>query len=342
MERAIFSASNLQGAFFWNAYLNASQFVRAHLEGAAFAGAHLNGAVFAAAYLESAYLTGAHLEGGQFAGAHMQGVFFGEAHLEGAVLKGVHLELAVFRDAHLEGARFEGAYLEGADFSAAFGLTPEQVLIATDRGRGAVAPGDAAAGAPGPAHGRGRPAGRGLLRQRRQPGRALRAVAHGGQAVRSQATQALVRDGLPAGVALRDLGAHRLSDLARPERVFQLLHPDLPAAFPPLRSLDALPHNLPVPPTPFVGREAEVAAVRARLLDPAVRLLTLTGPGGVGKTRLALQAAGEVALPGSAGRRRRSACAARWTRSASRGSRGSGSGTSSRWGCSPRAGTAAR
>ena len=65
-----------------------------------------------------------------------------------------------------------------------------------------------------------------------------------------------MRDALPAGAALRDLGEHRLKDLQRPERVSQLLHPDLPADFPPLRSLDALPHNLPRQATPFVGREA--------------------------------------------------------------------------------------
>src|SRR5262245_58515270 len=122
----------------------------------------------------------------------------------------------------------------------------------------------------------------------------LMATAHGGQVVLSEAVTALVRDALPAGAALRDLGAHRLKDLARPERVVQLLHPELPAEFPPLRSLDARPHTLPLQPTSFVGRERELAAVRERLLDPAVRLLSLTGPGGVGKTRLALRVAARV------------------------------------------------
>jgi class 3 adenylate cyclase len=126
----------------------------------------------------------------------------------------------------------------------------------------------------------------------------LMATAHGGQVVLSEAAAALVGDALPEGAALRDLGEHRLKDLSRPERVFQLRHPDLPSDFPPLRSLNPHPHNLPVQPTPFVGRDEEVAAVRRRLAGPAVRLLTLTGPGGAGKTRLALQAAysGEEAI----------------------------------------------
>jgi len=120
----------------------------------------------------------------------------------------------------------------------------------------------------------------------------LRAIAHGGQALLSMATEELVRDGLPAGVTLHDLGEHRLSDLARPERVFQLLAPGLPDDFPPLRSLDALPHNLPVQLTSFVGRERELAAVRAALA--AHRLVTLTGAGGCGKTRLGLQVAADA------------------------------------------------
>src|SRR5207244_4748246 len=72
----------------------------------------------------------------------------------------------------------------------------------------------------------------------------LRAVAHGGQVLLSMATEELVREALPEGTSLRDLGLHRLRDLSQPERVFQLLHPDLPADFPPLTSLDALPNNL--------------------------------------------------------------------------------------------------
>jgi predicted ATPase/class 3 adenylate cyclase len=123
----------------------------------------------------------------------------------------------------------------------------------------------------------------------------LRAIAHGGQALLSVATYDLVREAPPAGVSLRDLGEHRLSDLARPERVFQVQAPGTPAAFPPLRSLDALPHNLPLQLTSFVGRAQELVEV-ARLLG-TTRLLTLTGPGGTGKTRLAQQAAAEALVP---------------------------------------------
>ena len=83
----------------------------------------------------------------------------------------------------------------------------------------------------------------------------LRSTAHGGQIVISEATALLVRDDLSGEMSLRDLGSHRLKDLQRPEQVFQLLHPDLPADFPALKSLDAHPHNLPVQLTSFIGRE---------------------------------------------------------------------------------------
>jgi predicted ATPase/class 3 adenylate cyclase len=117
----------------------------------------------------------------------------------------------------------------------------------------------------------------------------LRAVAHGGQVVLSETTRGLVSDRLPEGVELADLGVHRLRDLGRPEHVHGLLHPDLPVEFPPLRSLGSVSNNLPGELTNFVGRGAELAEV-AELLGQ-VRLLTLTGAGGCGKTRLALQAA---------------------------------------------------
>ncbi|HEX9438853.1 MAG TPA: helix-turn-helix domain-containing protein, partial [Roseiflexaceae bacterium] len=122
----------------------------------------------------------------------------------------------------------------------------------------------------------------------------LLSVGHGSQILISLATTELVRDQLPPEVALRDLGMHRLKDLTRPAQIFQLVAPDLPADFPPLQTLASHRTNLPIQPTPLIGREREVAAVCALLHDPNVRLVTLTGPGGVGKTRLGLQAAAEL------------------------------------------------
>src|SRR4029453_18713445 len=122
----------------------------------------------------------------------------------------------------------------------------------------------------------------------------LLSAAHGGQVLLSLPAQELVRDQLPAVTTLRDLGEHRLKDLFRPERIFQLLAPELPSEFPPLRTLDAYCNNLPLQPTPLIGREKEVSEVCQRLSHPEVRLLTLTGAGGTGKTRLALQAAAEL------------------------------------------------
>ena len=120
----------------------------------------------------------------------------------------------------------------------------------------------------------------------------LRAIAHGGQTVMSAATWELTRDDLPPGVAVRDLGAHLLKDLNRPEHVFQLDIDGLDTEFPPLASLSAVPNNLPIQLTSFVGREAELdQAVRA--LD-GTRLLTILAPGGAGKTRLAIQVAAEL------------------------------------------------
>jgi predicted ATPase/class 3 adenylate cyclase len=116
----------------------------------------------------------------------------------------------------------------------------------------------------------------------------------GGQILLSLATQELARDRLPEGASLRDLGEHRLKDLVRPERIFQLLAPDLPADFARLRTLDTHPQNLPLQPTPLIGREREVEAVRDLLRREEVRLLTFTGAGGTGKTRLALQVAADL------------------------------------------------
>jgi len=122
----------------------------------------------------------------------------------------------------------------------------------------------------------------------------LLSAGHGGQVLLSLTTQELVRDQLPPDVELRDLGERRLKDLFKPERVFQLMAPGLPSEFPPLRTLEGHPNNLPLQPTLLVGREGEVAEVAERLGGEEVRLLTLTGPGGTGKTRLALQAGADL------------------------------------------------
>ncbi len=128
----------------------------------------------------------------------------------------------------------------------------------------------------------------------------LRAIGAGGQVLVSGPTADLVGDRLPAGASLADLGLHRLKDLGRPEHVFELRHPDLPAVDAPLRSLDTLPNNLPVQLTSFVGRRVELAALRDLL--PTTRLLSVNGAGGCGKTRLAVQLAADVVdcYPGGA------------------------------------------
>jgi predicted ATPase len=119
----------------------------------------------------------------------------------------------------------------------------------------------------------------------------LMAAGHGGQALVSEATELLVRDDLPEGCALVDLGEHRLRDLARPVRVFQLAGPGLRGEFPPLRTLEAFAGNLPVQLSSFVGRAGELAGLAGAVR--ASPLVTVTGAGGVGKTRLALQAAAD-------------------------------------------------
>ncbi len=118
-------------------------------------------------------------------------------------------------------------------------------------------------------------------------------AAHGGQVLASEATRALAERSLGDGVELRDLGEHRLRDLSGRERLYQLVAPGLDAAMPPPRTLDATPNNLPIQLTSFLGREQEINAIIERLAG--TRLLTLTGPGGTGKTRLSLQAAARVA-----------------------------------------------
>jgi predicted ATPase/class 3 adenylate cyclase len=124
------------------------------------------------------------------------------------------------------------------------------------------------------------------------------ATAHGGQILLSETAAALVRESLPEGVSLKDLGHHRLKDLRRAQQIFQLTADGLASDFPPLRSLDSplLPNNLPAQLASFIGRDEELGEVRA--LVESSRLVTLTGAGGAGKTRLALQVAAEL-LDGS-------------------------------------------
>ena len=124
----------------------------------------------------------------------------------------------------------------------------------------------------------------------------LLAIGHGGQVLVSGVTVDLVQGALPARSSLRDLGQHRLKDLTHPEQVYQLVAEGLVEVFPPVRSLESLPNNLPLALTSFVGREEEVAEI-AQLVG-TTRLLTLVGTGGVGKTRAALQVAAEL-LDGS-------------------------------------------
>ncbi len=128
----------------------------------------------------------------------------------------------------------------------------------------------------------------------------IAASGHGGQILVSEATRGLIDRSLPADVTLRDLGEHHLKDLARPERIHQVVAPGLADRFPPLRTLDAIPNNFPTQLTSFIGRRHEIDE-GLRLLA-ATRLLTLTGPGGTGKTRLALQVGAEAAgeFPGGA------------------------------------------
>jgi predicted ATPase/class 3 adenylate cyclase/DNA-binding CsgD family transcriptional regulator len=122
----------------------------------------------------------------------------------------------------------------------------------------------------------------------------LRDLAHGGQTVLSGATEPLILDQLPPDVTLMDLGTHPLRDLPRPERVVQLCHPDLHNVFPPLRTANIVAtENLPVQLSSFIGRKAEIRDIREALANN--RLVTLTGAGGAGKTRLAVQVAAETA-----------------------------------------------
>lgn len=120
----------------------------------------------------------------------------------------------------------------------------------------------------------------------------LRGAAHGGQTLLSMITFSLVQDNLPSGVSLLDLGEFNLRDLKRPEHIYQLVIPGLPATFPPLRAIESVPTNLPVALNRFIGREREIAELKHLLAS--TRLLTIKGPGGAGKTRLALQVGADL------------------------------------------------
>ena len=120
----------------------------------------------------------------------------------------------------------------------------------------------------------------------------LLSAGYGGQTLVTLATEELVRDALPPSLTLKLLGDYRLRDLGRPETIFELRHADLPAEFPPLRSLDQFPNNLPRQLTSFIGREKEIGDAKAHLSRTS--LLTLTGSGGCGKTRLSLQVAADT------------------------------------------------
>ncbi len=115
----------------------------------------------------------------------------------------------------------------------------------------------------------------------------IMSAGHGGQILVSNATQQLIRDGLQDGLSLRDMGERRLKDLIRPERLYQLVSPNLPADFPPLKTLDVYRHNLPTQLTSFIGRGHEINEITKLITEQ--RVVTLTGSGGAGKTRLSLQ-----------------------------------------------------
>ena len=121
----------------------------------------------------------------------------------------------------------------------------------------------------------------------------VRSLAYGGQVLLSLATEQLIADHLPVGIEVRDLGLYPLKGLTRPEQVFQLVIPEVPSAFPPLQTQIGPRHNLPEQLTPFVGRQSEISHMRSLLSQEGVRLITLKGPGGIGKTRLAIEVASQ-------------------------------------------------
>jgi predicted ATPase/class 3 adenylate cyclase/Tfp pilus assembly protein PilF len=122
----------------------------------------------------------------------------------------------------------------------------------------------------------------------------IASAGHGGQILLSTATMELVRDDLPEEVSLVDLEIHRLRGICRPERLYQVSYPGMPVSFPSLKTLDVIPNNLPVQLTSFVGRRDELTELEKLLVEGDIRLITLTGPGGTGKTRLSLQLGAEL------------------------------------------------
>ena len=126
-----------------------------------------------------------------------------------------------------------------------------------------------------------------------RPARLL-AAGYGGQILLTQAAADLVADQLPNGIELKDLGVHFLKDLVRPEHIYQAVAPGLPVDFPPLKTIDTRPNNLPLQLTSFIGREKEMARLHQLFSHEETRLVTLTGPGGTGKTRLSLQFGAEL------------------------------------------------
>src|SRR5258706_278617 len=119
----------------------------------------------------------------------------------------------------------------------------------------------------------------------------LMSAGHGGQVLISFATQELIRGEMPEGITLRDMGERQLKDMIHPEHIYQLVIANLPSAFPPIKTLDISRHNIPAQMTSFIGREKELAEIKQTLNEH--RLVTLTGPGGAGKTRLGLQVGSE-------------------------------------------------
>ncbi len=208
---------------------------------------------------------------------------------------GVHgPHASMLRDAIAAGGGTEVS-TEGDSFFAVF-RTPTGALTAAVRAQQTIAahdwPGDPVRVRMGLHTGEGVLAGDNYIGIDVNRAARVAAAAHGGQVLLSGATRTLVERSVPEGTAIRELGEHRLKDLAHPERLYQLVIDGLPAEFPPPRTIDARPNNLPLQLTSFVGRHEEMARV-VDLLSRA-RLVTLTGPGGTGKTRLALHAAAEA------------------------------------------------